>query len=440
MVAEPGRVVGGRYVLEEPLGRGGMGSIWRGRQRELGLVVAIKFLDGALAGTEQGRKRFEREARSAALIQSPYVVKVFDHGVEDDVPFLVMELLEGEDMRTLLKRERTLPPDDVEAFVSQIAKGLKKAHEAGVVHRDLKPANIFVLREDDDALHIKILDFGIAKIDAPAGGETLTESGATIGSPHYMSPEQARGLSEIDHRSDLWSLGVVIFRALTGKPPFEGQAMGDVILKVCTAPIPLMKDVAPHLDAAWDGFFAKALARDPAERFQSAKELAAYVTSVVRPSGAPQLSDSSSVPMRKEAPLPRQPSRSEPPFAEPTTKIATTSDSSAKAARARWPYAVAAGAILGAAALTIGIASMGTAPSGAAGVATTASAAAVKAADAPSATAPSVAATDAVVVAPTASASAAASSSAPRASGGRARPGGPPAATPRGAPTFDFGL
>ncbi|MBK6520086.1 MAG: serine/threonine protein kinase [Polyangiaceae bacterium] len=190
-VLAPGLVVGERYVLEAPLGKGGMGVVFRAKNRDLGQLVAIKFLDGVLSGTELGRRRFERETRIAALIESPYVVRVFDQGEHEGVPYLVMELLQGEDFNALLKREGRLSAARLSPLVTQIARGLRKTHEAGVVHRDLKPANIFLVR-DEDELRVKVLDFGVARAEREVAGETLTEAGSTLGSPHYMSPEQVR--------------------------------------------------------------------------------------------------------------------------------------------------------------------------------------------------------------------------------------------------------
>ena len=343
----PGLVVGERYVLEAPLGKGGMGVVFRAKNRDLGQLVAIKFLDGVLSGTEIGRRRFERETRIAALIESPYVVRVFDQGEHEGVPYLVMELLQGEDFNALLKREGRLSAARLSPLVTQIARGLRKAHEAGVVHRDLKPANIFLVR-DEDELRVKVLDFGVARAEREVAGETLTEAGSTLGSPHYMSPEQARGLPNVDLRSDLWSLGVIVFRALTGALPFRGSAMGDIVVNVCTAPIPSVREVAPDLDPSWDAFFARALARDPAQRFQSARELAgqlaALAGSAVGSSFAGAVQSSSGlVAVPQPLASPQDGQRVEP--VDATTKIGTASDVRPRDGKGRLKFAGAVAAL-----------------------------------------------------------------------------------------------
>ncbi len=401
-----------------------MGAVWVAQNRDLGLTVAIKFLHASFAEQELSRKRFEREARLLARIDSPHVVKVFDCGMHEQAPFLVMELLKGEDLNVLLKRERRLSPQRVSRLVHQVAKGLKKAHEAGVIHRDLKPANIF-LQEDDDGAVAKVLDFGIARSSSGEQGDTLTESGSTLGSPHYMSPEQARGLPDIDLRTDTWSLGVVAYRALTGRLPFQGQAMGDIVLSVCTAPIPQVAELAPELGPGWDAFFARALARAPEDRFQSARELAAAFSQIA---GDPpmKIADEASFPSTD------QPRAVEP---EPTTRIATSSDARAPQARptgrrAWWlavPALAAAGAVV-----AIGLGSRSE-PAPAGGERSTLAVSA--SASAPASAAPTSAPPIAVAPAES-SAGRATSSAAPSAS---ARPPRP-AARPPARPQFDFGL
>ena len=211
----PGAIIAGRYRLEKRLAVGGMGSLWTAQHTQLDTLVAIKFMDPLHAALAMGRQRFEREAKTAASLKSAHVVQVHDYGVEDDHPYIVMELLQGEDMGKRLKRVRRLSLQVTSTILTQIARGLRRAHEAGLVHRDLKPPNIFMARGDDEEV-VNILDFGIAKdtMDATLGEGTKT--GELMGSPHFMSPEQIRSSKDIDHRSDLWSLGVILFRAVTG--------------------------------------------------------------------------------------------------------------------------------------------------------------------------------------------------------------------------------
>ena len=269
---EEGRVFAGRYRLERALARGGMGSVWVAQHTQLDVHLAIKFMDPTFAASNDARSRFEREAKAAAKLQSPHVVQVHDYGVEDNTPFIVMELLVGEDLGDRLKREKRLSLKATADIVTQTAKALRRAHEEKIVHRDLKPGNIFLAKAQDDEI-VKVLDFGIAKARMSTEGE-VTKTGTLIGSPHYMSPEQARGGKNLDHRSDLWSLAVIIFRSITGHLPFPGDELGEVIMAICADPIPIPSQVFPELGPEVDAFFARALGRDPAKRFQSAKEMA----------------------------------------------------------------------------------------------------------------------------------------------------------------------
>jgi serine/threonine-protein kinase len=273
----PGTVVGGKYELERALASGGMGSIWVARHTELNAKVAIKFIAAAYSSSPALRTRFVREARAAAQIASSYVVHVHDYGVAEDTPYIVMELLEGEDLSVRLKRAGRLPLPEVARICMQIAKGLRRAHKAGFIHRDLKPSNVFLVRtteDDDEEEAIKILDFGVAKQTQTSPLDECTKTGEIMGSPHYMSPEQIHESKDIDARSDLWSFAVILFRALTGELPFPGDACGLVMSKILTDPIPLPSRHAPELPASVDEFFMRAFQRDPAHRFQTARELA----------------------------------------------------------------------------------------------------------------------------------------------------------------------
>jgi serine/threonine-protein kinase len=274
-----GKIIGGKYRIEAPLARGGMGSVWIARHVTLGKRVAVKFMDPSCASSAEGRARFEREATATAQLESAYVVRVEDSGVDDDTPYLVMELLQGEDLSTRLRRERRLGVAEIAPIIAQAARGLRCAHQAGLVHRDLKPANIYLAKSDGEQI-VKILDFGVAKAlgAAPLGESTTT--GTMMGSPHYMSPEQARGFRSVDHRSDIWALGIIIYRALTGRLPFPGDEMGDVVVKICTDALVPPSTLVPGLGPEVDRFFTRALAKDPDARFQSTIELAEAFTAV----------------------------------------------------------------------------------------------------------------------------------------------------------------
>jgi len=267
-----GRVLGAKFLLEQPLARGGMGSVWVGRHLALETPVAIKLMDETLASSEAARIRFEREARAAARLRSPHVVQILDYGVDAGAPYIVLELLDGEDLRTRLQRVRRLSLRETSEIVSQLAKGLSLAHEAGIVHRDIKPSNVFIARIGPDEV-VKLLDFGVAKHAAGRIAEDSTASGQVLGSPMYMSPEQARGAA-VDHRSDQWSLAVVAFEALTGHRPFGGENAGDVVARICADELPVATDYAPDLPPEIDVLFSRALCRSPDGRFSDARELA----------------------------------------------------------------------------------------------------------------------------------------------------------------------
>jgi serine/threonine-protein kinase len=267
-----GRVIASRYQIERPLARGGMGSVWVARHLQLESTLAIKFIEPELAQLPEARGRFEREARVAAQLQGPNLVQIHDYGVDDDTPYMVMEYLRGEDLCARMNREKRLSFEVTTAIVVQVARVLRRAHEAGIIHRDLKPGNVFLVRGDDDDEIVKVLDFGLAKIPQSTSADEMTKTGTLLGSPRYMSPEQARAMKTIDHRSDLWSLAVIAFRAITGALPFPGDEIADVLVKICAEPAPLPSSIDPALGPAIDRFFERAFERDPARRFQSARD------------------------------------------------------------------------------------------------------------------------------------------------------------------------
>ncbi|WP_433937038.1 protein kinase [Sorangium cellulosum] len=263
-----GTTVADRFRLVRPLRQGGMGSVWLAQHIGLDIPCAIKFMH-AQGVSKEVRHRFEREAKVAAQIRSPHVVQILDHGVWKGTPYIAMEYLEGEDLDTRIQRVGRLDPHDTMAITAQVARALTKAHAAGLVHRDLKPANIFLVRDDDREI-AKVLDFGIAKDSTPKVTSN-TKTGSLLGTPAYMSPEQAQGTKSIDHRSDLWSLAVVVFECLTGKLPFDSQAFGDLLLKIMVRPLPVPSQLAP-VPPGFDAWWARAASREPEARFQSAKE------------------------------------------------------------------------------------------------------------------------------------------------------------------------
>jgi len=276
---KPGSVVASRYRLVRELGRGAMGVVWEAEHLTLHAPVAVKFIEPELLepdaeDREEVLTRFVREAQAAALIRSAHVVQVLDHGVEQDIPFMVMELLDGETLEERLETQHSLSAEVTSKIITHIARAAGKAHEAGIVHRDLKPGNVFLVKNDEDEVG-KVLDFGIAKFTKSQGqgGVLSTKAGLLIGTPAYMSPEQASGVDVVDYRTDLWAIGVIAFQCLTGRLPFESEGVGELILQICAKPIPVPSQVA-QVPMGFDEWFARAVARDPAERFESAKAMA----------------------------------------------------------------------------------------------------------------------------------------------------------------------
>jgi eukaryotic-like serine/threonine-protein kinase len=260
-----------------------MGSVWEGTHATLGTHVAVKFIESEYAESPEARNRFENEARAAARLRSKHVVEVYDHGVTDDGrPFIVMEYLRGEPLDKRLERVGRIPAREAARLVMQVCRALAKAHAAGIVHRDLKPENVFLVWDEEDGADVvKVVDFGIAKFtDNQLGNSSATRTGSVLGTPYYMSPEQARGLRSVDHRSDLWSVGVIAYRCIVGTLPFEGEAVGDLLVKLCTAPLPIPSQLTPDVPPGFDAWFAKALTREPEGRFASAGELAESLAAV----------------------------------------------------------------------------------------------------------------------------------------------------------------
>ena len=264
-----------------------MGSVWTANHLTLKVDVAVKFMDGAfLVNDESMLKRFQKEATAAASIQSPNVVKILDYGKDEaGRPYLAMELLKGEELEQRLEREGPLPLSLMKKVIVETCKGLSAAHAAGIIHRDLKPENVFLCRDpharvDDtgafNEVHVKLLDFGIARADRELSNTgNLTITGQLLGTPMFMSPEQALGRKDVDGRSDLYSLGVVAYKCLTGKPPYEeSDTVGEIIVSITTReprdPTHLRQDLPPAV-VAW---LKKALAKDRNDRFQTANEMA----------------------------------------------------------------------------------------------------------------------------------------------------------------------
>jgi serine/threonine-protein kinase len=278
-----GSTLDGKYRIVRQLGAGAMGAVYEAEHTGTGRRVAVKVITGQLAQDAGLVSRFQREARAAGAIDTKHITQVLDTGVDRDsaLPFMVMEFLSGQDLQQFLKKSGPIAPDLALRIVAQACLGLQKAHEAGVVHRDIKPANLFLARSDGEVI-VKVLDFGIAKVQMDQAQETesagLTRTGNMLGSPLYMSPEQARGSKNIDHRADLWSLGAALYQALSGRTPYQHiTALGELIIAICSDPPPPVQQFAPWVPAEVAAIVHGCLRQNPDERFQSAAAMLAAI-------------------------------------------------------------------------------------------------------------------------------------------------------------------
>ncbi len=278
-----GSTIGGKYKLERLLGVGGMGGVFAatplvGATKQ----VAIKILSVVdPASRERIAGRFAREARAVTALKCPHIVTVLDAGSEDARPYLVMELLEGEDLGQRLKRETRLPLADALHVTAQVLVALGTAHQAGIVHRDLKPDNVFLSKRDDDVAFCKLLDFGMTKFLPLREGQTLalalTKKGMAVGTPYYMAPEQARARDDVDGRVDLWALGAILFECLAGRPPFVGPTQEQILIAVCTTDAPDIRALRPEVPSKVAKIITRALARERDQRFANAWEMLAAI-------------------------------------------------------------------------------------------------------------------------------------------------------------------
>ncbi len=272
-----GLVIASRYRLEAMIGEGGMARVWRAKDLTLARAVAVKFL---FLREDRDRRtmldRFLREARIAAAVRHPNVVDLLDFGTtEDGRPFMVMELLEGESLEDRLQRQPTLTLNELVAIASGTLEGLAAVHRAGIIHRDLKPDNVFLLDEGGE-VRPKLLDFGVSRDTDPTSGRRsalTTNDGYLVGTPEYMSPEQARGLKDIDWRTDIYSVGVVLYEAMTGRLPYQSDAVGDLIIDIVAAGAPPVVSLRPEVGEELSEVVARAMRSDREERFQSAREM-----------------------------------------------------------------------------------------------------------------------------------------------------------------------
>jgi serine/threonine protein kinase len=286
-----GAVIAGKYELLRLIGRGAMGAVWEAKVLSTHKRCALKLLlTPELAGDDQVLKRFFREARASGLIQSQHVVTAFDSGVDPaGHAFYVMEYLAGEDLEQALRRLGPLNPTAATKIVFQAALGLAKAHELGIVHRDVKPANLFLAASDDGEVRVMVLDFGVAKVKMEVFNETspnMTQTRSMLGTPLYMSPEQAMRASAIDASADVWSLGVVLFECLTGTSPWgEVESIAELMAVILTTHLPLLQDHAPWVKPDLADIAHRAMSRDVGHRYRNAAELRDALKTVL-PDGA----------------------------------------------------------------------------------------------------------------------------------------------------------
>lgn len=279
-----GRSVQGRYQIEAQLGAGGMGTVYRARHVALDRPVALKLLRKQHHERWVSRKRFEREARALARLSHPHIVTVSDCGVEGDIPFLVMELLEGESLDVCLRRGR-LPAALAWRLGLSLLDALGFAHESGLVHRDIKPGNVF-LKHTPRGPHLVLLDFGLAKFVVAGSDATVTRSGEIFGTPAYMSPEQVTG-EPTDARSDVYAAGLLLYEMVTGQRPYRGSE-SEMLRQQLVEPLPRIADVAPEVPAAAriDAVLERATAKEPAQRFADARQMQRAWSETQSPGGA----------------------------------------------------------------------------------------------------------------------------------------------------------
>ncbi len=321
VVVQSGDVLAGKYRVERVLGKGGMGFVVAAIHTQLQERVAVKFLMPELCQQEEPIARFLREARAAVRIRSEHVARVLDVGVLDDgAPYMVMEYLDGHDLSAELDRRMQLGVPEAIDYVLQACEAIAEAHARGIVHRDLKPANLFLTRRPDGSPLVKVLDFGISKAivseaEAPA---SLTATQSLLGSPHYMSPEQVRKPKLVDARTDIWSLGVILYELLTGSLPFSAENAMSVLAAVVSDPTPRLRETRPDIPEGVEAVVFRCLSKEPAQRFADVAEFADALAPFAPPSAAPSIKRISGV-LRGgiEVSTPPRASGSTPPSAPP---------------------------------------------------------------------------------------------------------------------------
>jgi serine/threonine-protein kinase len=273
---KPGDVLAGKYRVERVLGQGGMGYVVAARHLQLDQLVAMKFLRKSAGENTESGTRFLREAKAVVKLRNEHIAKVFDVGtLENGDPYIVMEHLDGCDLAALAKERHVLPPEEICEYIMQACEALAEAHSLGIVHRDIKLANLFITRGPAGGPLVKVLDFGISKTNPFGESEhDMTRTASMLGSPRFMSPEQMRDPRAVDGRSDLWSLGVVIYRLASGRPPFEADTLGRLLTMVMHEEEAPLASVRKDLPPGFSDVVSRCLEKEPAHRFANVAELA----------------------------------------------------------------------------------------------------------------------------------------------------------------------
>ncbi len=280
MALQPGEILDGKYRIVRLVGEGGMGAVYEGENTRIKRKVAIKVLHGSVAEKQDVVQRFEREAQAAGRIGSEHIVEVLDLGnLPSGERYMVMEFLEGEDLTGRIKRLKRIPPEQCVPLLDQVLEGLGAAHEAQIIHRDLKPDNIWILTKQGGRTDfVKILDFGVSKFSALDDQMSMTRTGAVMGTPYYMSPEQAKG-AKLDARSDLYAIGVVAYQMVTGRVPFNAGSFNELLFKIVLESPEPIEQIVPGIDPNFAAIINRAMSREPIQRFDTARDFQAALRS-----------------------------------------------------------------------------------------------------------------------------------------------------------------
>ncbi|MBX3211378.1 MAG: protein kinase [Labilithrix sp.] len=364
---EVGELLASKYRVERVLGMGGMGVVVAATHVDLEQRVALKFLLPAALAQPGIVERFSREARASVRLKSPHVARTVDTGrLDNGSPFIVMEFLEGRDLDAELEARGPLPVEDAASYVLQACDAIAEAHAAGIVHRDLKPANLFLARGHDGRSLVKVLDFGISKVaTADSTPAALTSTETVFGSPAYMSPEQMRSSKAVDERTDIWSVGVVLYELVTRRLPFEAPTALEIGLKASQDPTPSPRNHRPDLPEALERVILRCLEKEPRDRFATIGELATALAPLAHARDraiAERIRDIASAGAQRASDAGLQAASIAPPAAASSdrlnlaltnTELAITSDTKREARRARRPVALAAMIALGVAGAAI---------------------------------------------------------------------------------------